>query len=103
MYEFQNDVQNNPNQMVFINQPVKKSNGMGTAGFVLSLVALVLCWVPVLDWVLWFLGLLFSFIGVFKKPRGLAIAGLIISSIVLIVIIVVIGVLVSAGGLSSFY
>ncbi|MGN0222802.1 MAG: hypothetical protein ACI4AM_02120 [Muribaculaceae bacterium] len=65
----------------------KKSNGLGTAGFVLALLAFIFCWIPVLDWILWFLGALFSFIGVFKQPRGLAIAGLIISFIGIIVII----------------
>ena len=74
------------------NQPVvteqeRPSNGIGTAGFVLSLIACVLNWIPVLDIVLWFLGLLFSFIGVFKKPRGLAIAGLIISLFTVILLI----------------
>ena len=68
-----------------------KGNGMGTAGFVLALLAFVFCWVPVLDFILWFLGALFSFIGVFKKPKGLAIAGLVISFIGIIVIVSVIG------------
>lgn len=76
----------NPIQIV-----AKKSNGLGTAGFVLAIIALVLCWVPVLNWILWFLGTLFSFIGVFKAPRGLSIAGLIISFIGVIIMIAVIG------------
>lgn len=74
-------------QPVYYQQPVQQQviveaprrNGIGTAGFILSIIALVLCWVPFLDFILWFLGLLFSFIGVFRAPRGLAIAGLIIS------------------------
>lgn len=69
-------------------EEVKKKNGIGTAGFILAIIGLVFCWVPVLDYILWFLGLLFSFIGVFKKPRGLSIAGLIISCIGIILIIV---------------
>lgn len=72
-------------------EEVKKKNGIGTAGFILAIIGLVFCWVPVLDYILWFLGLLFSFIGVFKKPRGLSIAGLIISCIGIIIIITVIG------------
>ena len=55
-------------QTVIINQSEKKSNGIGTAGFVLALIALFLGWVPVLGWVLWFLGLILSFVGVFKQP-----------------------------------
>ena len=69
----------------------KKSNGCGTAGFVLSLLALFLSWVPVAGWILWFLGFLFSFIGLFKSPRGLAIAGFILSIFVIIVLIFIIG------------
>lgn len=72
-------------------EEVKKKNGIGTAGFILAIIGLVFCWVPVLDYILWFLGFLFSFIGVFKKPRGLSIAGLIISCIGIIIIITVIG------------
>ncbi|HUN21271.1 MAG TPA: hypothetical protein PLT34_08450 [Muribaculaceae bacterium] len=65
----------------------KKGNGLGTAGFVLSLIAFILCWVPILDFILWLLGAIFSVIGVFKAPRGLAIAGCIISFILIIVLL----------------
>ncbi len=71
--------QSQSGQTVIINQVAQKSNGIGTAGFVLALISLFLGWIPFLGWVLWILGLIFSFIGVFKKPAGLAIAGLIIS------------------------
>lgn len=77
-------------------EEVKKKNGIGTAGFILALIGLIFCWVPVLDYILWFLGLLFSFIGVFKKPRGLSIAGLIISCIGIIIILTVIGAVAAA-------
>ena len=77
-------------------EEVKKKNRIGTAGFILALIGLIFCWVPVLDYILWFLGLLFSFIGVFKKPRGLSIAGLIISCIGIIIILAVIGAVAAA-------
>lgn len=67
------------------------SNGLGTAGFVFALLALFVCWVPVLDIIVWFLGALFSFIGLFKAPRGLAIVGFIISFIGIIILITVVG------------
>ncbi|MDY3858458.1 MAG: hypothetical protein ACI30D_01360 [Muribaculaceae bacterium] len=67
----------------------RRSNGLGVAGFILALCGLVFCWVPVLNLILWFLGLLFSFIGVFRAPRGLAIAGLVISLVIIIVAIFV--------------
>lgn len=78
-------------QTIVINQTENKSNGLGTAGFVLALIGLFLSWVPILGWILWFLGLIFSSIGIFKKPRGLAIAGLVISLIGLIILILVLG------------
>lgn len=84
-------------QTVIIQQaPERASNGLGTAGFILALLALVFCWVPVLDWILWILGLVFSLIGVFKVPRGFAIAGLAISLFVLILLILVFGAIAAA-------
>ena len=69
-------------------QPAKPKNTLGTAGFVLALCGLVLCWVPILNWILWILGTVFSVIGIFKTPKGLAIAGTVISGLMLIVDIV---------------
>ncbi len=84
-------------QTVIIQQaPSQGSNGLGTAGFILALLALIFCWVPVLDWSLWILGLVLSFCGVFKAPKGLAIAGLVISLIGLILIVVVFGAIATA-------
>ncbi|MDR1340058.1 MAG: hypothetical protein LBK58_08420 [Prevotellaceae bacterium] len=79
---------------VFIIQD-KKSNGVGTAGFVLALIGLIFCWVPVIDWILWILGAILSLVGCFREPRGLAIAGVVISFIGIILIIAVIGALAS--------
>lgn len=67
---------------------VRQSNGMGTAGFILALLSLILIWIPILNFIIWALGLLFSFIGLFKRPRGLAIAGFIISSIGIVIMVV---------------
>ncbi|MDD4704010.1 MAG: hypothetical protein PHE28_06735 [Bacteroidales bacterium] len=97
-----NENQNQKNQSgqtIIINQSEKKSNGIGTAGFVLALIAIFLGWVPVLGWVVWFLGLILSFVGVFKQPKGLAIAGLVIS---LIGIILMLTVFASILGASAF-
>lgn len=71
-----------------------KSNGFGTAGFVFALLAFFICWVPVVDIIVWFLGALFSFIGLFKAPRGLAIAGFIISFIGIIILVTFFGALI---------
>ena len=65
-----------------IPQPVKQvavkqepSNGMGISGFIVSLVGLLTCGF------LCPLGLLLSFLGLFKPPRGLAIAGTVIGAV----------------------
>ncbi len=81
---------------------------MATAGFVLALLTVFLGWIPVLGWIMWVLGLVFSIIGLSKASklggagRGLAIAGLVISLLGIIVIIflatMVLGVLGIAAG-----
>ena len=56
-------------------QPVQQSNGLGTAGFILSLVGLVT------GGILSPIGLIISLIALGKHPKGLAIAGVIIGLI----------------------
>ena len=85
---------NRHHQTIIVQQANNKTNGLGTAGFILSLSGLVFCWIPVLDGILWVLGLIFSFCGVSKEPRGLAIAGLVISFIVSIILAVLFAVFV---------
>lgn len=70
-------------QTILVREQRYKSNGLGTAGFITSLLGLLLSWVPILGWILWLVGALLSLIGVFKSPRGLAISGLILSLITL--------------------
>lgn len=70
-------------QTILVREQRYKSNGLGTAGFITSLLGLLLSWVPILGWILWLVGVLLSLIGVFKSPRGLAITGLILSLITL--------------------
>lgn len=69
----------------------RRKNGLGTAGFVLALLAFIISWIPlvgtVIGWILGPLGFIFSLIGVFRQPRGLAIAGLIISLLSIILLI----------------
>ncbi len=81
-------------QQIIINQQESKKNGIGTAGFVLALLAFLFCWVPVLDIILWILGAIFSLVGIFRAPRGLAIAGTVISFIGIIVLITFFGALI---------
>ena len=82
---------------------VRRTNGLGTAGFILAVLTIVLGWVPVFGWFTWALGLLFSFIGMFKAPRGLAIAGFIISllGLVMILVFALIAAAIGVAGVSS--
>lgn len=88
----------NRQTIIIQNQP-SKGNGIGTAGFVLALIALVFCLVPILNGIVWFLGLVLSAIGIFRQPRGLAIAGLCISLIGLIILFVVVGLFAASAAL----
>jgi len=90
----------NYGQTIIVKQKIE-SNGTGTAGFVLALIALFLGWIPILGWMLWVLGLILSFIGIFKRPRGLAIAGLVISLIGIILLIFIFAGLAVLGSAAS--
>lgn len=85
----------NRNQTVIVQPSTRQSNGTGTAGFVLALISLFFSWLPGVGWIIWFLGFLLSFIGMFKSPRGLAITGFLISIIDLIILVAAIGTVAS--------
>jgi len=67
--------------------PVPETNSMGLSGFILSIVAFLLFWTPIIGGILWILGLVFSCVGLAKRPKKFAIAGLIISLVGLLVFI----------------
>ena len=77
------------------------SNGVGVTGFVLAVISIFLWWLPFLGWLIWFLGLIFSFAGIFRKPRGLAIAGLCISLIGIVFLLFLGALIFTAAGLDS--
>ena len=61
--------------------PEPSGNGLAIAGFVTALGAIVLFWIPLVNIILWVLGLVFSALGLKRANRGaphrgLAIAGL---------------------------
>ncbi len=84
---------------VNVNNVQNPTNGFAIAGFIISLVSLFCC--GTLDW----LGLIFSIIGLVKAKslngsgKGLAIAGIIISCIGLIILIIFFAI----GGLASIF
>lgn len=77
-------------------EPRRESNGIGTAGFVMALISLVIGFIPYIGWLIWLLGLIFSAVGLGRRPRGLAVAGFIIS----LAIPLLVALLVVAFGLS---
>ncbi len=102
MSEEEKNVDAETRQTVIVQQTEKKSNGIGTAGFVLALVSLFFGWVPVFGWIMWLLGLILSAVGMTKKPKGLAIAGLVISLIGILLLLLVFGAVGAAAAASSF-
>ena len=67
----------------------KETNGVALAGLIVSIVALICSPIPLLCWILWIVGLILSCVGLGKKARKkLAVAGLLISIIDFIVLIV---------------
>lgn len=52
---------------------------MGMAGFILSMIMLLFWWAPYAGFPLWILAVVFSSIGLNRRPRALAVAGLVIA------------------------
>lgn len=65
------------------------SNACGMTGFILSLLAVVFCWQLVLAGILWLIGLIFSIVGLGSRPRGFAVAGLMISLSLLLIGVII--------------
>ena len=87
-------------------QVQEQGNGIGTAGFILALLTLFLGWIPVLGWIMWVLGLIFSAIGIGRakktgKGKGLSIAGLVISLLGVIFILLLAGTLAALIGFAA--
>lgn len=80
----------NAQGVVLVREENKKNTAAGV-GLVCAILGLLFCWLPGLGWVLWLTGLIGSIIGLFKNPRGKAIAGLLISFIDVFILIGLIG------------
>ncbi|QQU03614.1 hypothetical protein [Myroides odoratus] len=74
-------------------QPAIEKNPIGLTGFILSIVAIVLSWLPIIGWLCWLVGLVLSIVGLFRRPKGFAIAGLIISLIGFVIMFILLGLL----------
>lgn len=73
----------------------KESNGLGIAGFVIAIVGVLLCWVPVLGIILALIATVFSAIGLRASTKsgaphkGLSIAGLVLGILELVAAILI--------------
>ena len=90
--------QNTPNDWSFIhnrqyNDNNLNNNPIGLVGFITSVVAIFLVLLPIVNIIIWLTGLILSIIGMSKKPKT-AVAGLIISVVTSLVLIVIIACIV---------
>ena len=79
------------------------SNGLGIAGFVISLVGLVCTWGALSP-----VGMVLSFIAMFKEPKGLAIAGFILGLlgsfwIIIAIVFIGLGTILAAFGVATAF
>lgn len=82
------ELQSAPQTIIFKKEEPQR-NGIGTAGFVLSITGLILCWVPILKWLLLIPSIILSLIGMTKYPRTLALIGATISGLLIIILVLV--------------
>lgn len=76
---------NTPQPQTIVIQQADNKNGLGLAGFIMSITGIFLCWIPILSWLILIPSFLLSFIGQFRKPRTLAIIGAIISGLIIFI------------------
>lgn len=86
-YSTQANALNNNAQAISI--PGTNKNTLGIAGFVLAITGLVLCWAPIICWLLLIPSFILSLIGVFQKPRTLALIGAILSGVIIFIKIII--------------
>lgn len=76
-------------------EPERKSKNVpGLLGFIFSLVSITTIWIPfihILAWILLIPAFILSIIGIFKRSKGLAIAGLAIATVAAILSFLLIG------------
>lgn len=68
-----------------------KSNGVGVAGFIISILCAFFSWIPGVNVFLWIVGVVLCCIGMTRQPKGLAVAGFIISLFALLLTILFFG------------
>lgn len=80
------------NQEMYVQQPVKKTSGLGTAALVLGIIAIVLSFIPIIRVLVYVLGplaFIFGLISLIKKRSvGVAVAGVILAIAAVVLTIV---------------
>lgn len=87
-----------------MNQQLNQTNKIGQIGLILSIAAIIVSFIPFLNfisWLVWIGGLVCSIIGLTKKPKGMAIAGLIISLLGIIIMLFLVAMIATALAASS--
>ena len=87
-----------------MNQQLNQTNKIGQIGLILSIAAIIVSFIPFLNfisWLVWIGGLVCSIIGLTKKPKGMAIAGLIISLLGIIIMLFLVAMIATALATSS--
>ncbi|MHC5226603.1 hypothetical protein [Ignatzschineria sp. LJL83] len=109
MSNHQNENQNNPSsnssqdqgQGTVVNnyiQAAPNGNTVGLIGFIFAIIAIFTSWIPFLGFICWIAGVVLSIIGLFKAPRGFAIAGTVISFIgVILLLFLMVGMFATLG------
>ncbi|MDR1034019.1 MAG: hypothetical protein LBL41_04560 [Bifidobacteriaceae bacterium] len=64
-------------------------NKLGIAGFILALIAVFIGAVPVIGWIIWMVGLILSIVGMSRTPKNFAVAGLVLSLVGIVIVLIV--------------
>jgi hypothetical protein len=64
-------------------------NKPGIAGFILALIAVFVGSVPVIGWIIWLVGMILSAIGLSRTPKNFAVAGIVLSIVSFVVLLIV--------------
>lgn len=70
------------------NTQIAKKNKIGLIGLIVAIAAIAFIWIPSMFEFLWLAGLILSLIGLFRKPRKMAVIGIITSLVGLVIAII---------------
>lgn len=80
-----------------------QGNGIATAGLVCGIIAVVLCWVPVIGWILAILGIVFGGVGMSRASKGAPNKGQAVAGVVLGIVSLLLYIFLVAVAYNSLY